>query len=413
MVRFLSIMMILLGLVPVVEGYATNVMDTSPSGWLHAQGRLIEDAQGNVVRLNGANTYIRLQNERAKFENAKQYGFNTIRLMLFKSDIEHPTSEPNVDKSGLAAIDKAVGWCKEFGLQLILEHQIWAAGVEPAPGIFLSDATTQLQWLNMWRLLVDRYKDNPTVVGIDLMNEPYNLKNNGIPSSVTDPEGAWEQIAKNAITDLRTHNPNLLFIVEDFGLTVANGRWRDVNFLKQCNCVYSTHLYYYFHKTWNPWAQAYASGNLAKGRQLLGQWMDDNYVSYVNQGLPVWIGETGFVTSDPYWREEMNDELALFDERGLGYSIYTYAAWPWTEPFDMTNHAPSDYSPTIVGQIFSNHLLGLPSTTSTTTTTSATTSTTSSTTSSTGVTTATRVTTLQVMRRTTTTSTNTTTSTGS
>jgi aryl-phospho-beta-D-glucosidase BglC (GH1 family) len=254
-----------LGILPLMSWTASPcpAAEEPAADWWHTEDRWVKDSRGRVQKLYGVNAVVLLKNERAKFETASKHGFNIVRLMLFKNDLEKPVKDfPDQDRSGLEAIDRAVKWCREFGIRLILDHQIWGKDIEPAPADFLTNAKTQAEWLAMWRLLVDRYKQDSTVVGIDLMNEPYGLKHKmKLPASVADPQGAWEDVAKNAIKELRAVNPKLLFVVEDFGRTNApNGLWRDVKFLKENNCVYSSHLYYSGHKQWNPWGKAYAAG---------------------------------------------------------------------------------------------------------------------------------------------------------
>lgn len=334
---------------------------TSSSGWLHTEGRWIKDGQGNIVTLSGINTYIRRQNIEAKFANASAEGFTTVRLILYKSDIENPTNyawDTTEDRSGLAAIDKAVGWCQELGIRVILDQHYWNGTLMPAPIGFWTNTTLQQQWLNMWKLLVDRYKANPTVVGADLMNEPYATKTYGTPPA--NVEAIWEGIAENAITQLRLINPNLLFIAEDWG---TGNQWQDVNFLKQNNAVYEPHLYYHDHITNFQWAESYAAGTLVLGKQQFGSWIDSKFMSYANQGVPVWVGETGFLTSDPYWQQEMTDQLQLLNERGIGYSGYAYGDWPMADPYnDITVSTSSDYHLTILGQTLNNNLLALTTT---------------------------------------------------
>jgi hypothetical protein len=358
-----SVLRASLGLLPLLWAAPLFAAAEEPApDWLHTDGRWIKDSRGDIQKLYGVNTVVRLKNERAKFEAAGKQGFNTIRLMLFKQDIEKPVKDfPDQDRSGLEAIDKVVKWCQELRMRVILDHQIWGKDIEPAPTDFLTNEKQQAEWLNMWRLLVDRYKNNSTVVGIDLMNEPNGLKHKmKLPASVADPQGAWEGVAKNAIKELKAVNPKLLFIVEDFGRTNApNGLWRDVKFLKENNGVYSSHIYYSGHKQWNPWGKAYASGDFETGKKLLGKWMDDNYAKYAAEGVPVWMGEIGFRTDDPHWQQEMTDEMQLFDERGIGYALYSYAVWPWPEPFDIVDRSAAGYQLTKIGQIFSTHVLEL------------------------------------------------------
>jgi len=340
----------------------TSTTTTGGLSWLHTEGRWIKDANGNTVLLAGVNCYIRMQNERAKFEAAKAAGAQAIRLALWKVDIEgiFTENDPNEDRTGIPAVDKALAWCRELGLQVILDQHYWGPYggykcVWPAPIEFWTSSALQQEWLNMWKLLVNRYKNDPTVVGIDLMNEPYMTKAYGTPPA--DVEGIWEGIAKNAITELKKINPNLLFIVEDWG---SNDQWRDVAFLKQNNGVYQNHIYYDDMQTWTDWGKAYASGDLVKGKQLLAQWIDSKYMKYPNQGVPFWMGETGFLTGNPHWKEQMNDQMTLFAERSIGCSVFIYGTNPYIDSFDIVDHTKTGYQLTQIGQLVSAYLLSLP-----------------------------------------------------
>ncbi|MFH1022041.1 MAG: cellulase family glycosylhydrolase [Planctomycetota bacterium] len=319
------------------------------AGWLHTDGRWIKDAGGNVVTLRGVNMFVRLQNEQAKFAAAKAAGANVIRLMLWKQDVETPgTNAPGFDQSGLAAIDRAVGWAHDAGMYVILEQQIWSPKVEPAPAAFFSDPALQAQWLAMWRVLVDRYKNDPTVIGIDPMNEPYSVSGVTVP----DPMGTWETIVKNAVNDLRPRNPHLIFFIEGWGPRTTPG-FRDVAFLQQPNTVYSDHIYYKDAYPVHAWATAYSTGDLERGKALFSQLADKRWTTYTDKGIPVWLGEIGFSTTSPHWREQMADELALLDERGIGYALFCCGVSHWKLEWDMVD---ASYGLTTVGRLYSEHI---------------------------------------------------------
>ncbi|OGV95557.1 hypothetical protein A2W24_06695 [Microgenomates group bacterium RBG_16_45_19] len=325
-------------------------------GWLHTEGRLVKDSQGDVATLGGVNMFVCLQNEPEKFAQAKAMGAQVVRLMLWKNAIENPSglaiNDPCFGQGGVAAIDKAIEYASNAGLRVILEHQIWSYQLAPAPANFWIDPVLQASWLDMWKLLVARYKDNPTVIGVDLMNEPYSISI--LHGSVTpDPQGAWEAIAENAVNELRPLNPNLLFMIEGWGPR-TNPSWRDLPFLQQPNTIYSDHIYY-TGRTYD-WATAYQSGNFAQGRTLFQSMVSDRYGRYLNAGVPVWIGEVGFLTTDPGWETQMRDELEILEGFRIDYSVFVYGVSRWNLSYDIVN---STYTLTAVGQIVSERLKNL------------------------------------------------------
>jgi aryl-phospho-beta-D-glucosidase BglC (GH1 family) len=271
--------------------------------------------------------YIRLQNEQAKYLAAKAMGANVVRLMLWKQDIENNpgTANPGQDQRGLAAIDDAVRWAHDAGLRVILVQQIWSYQVEPAPPEFLSDAALQTSWLSMWRTLIDRYKNDETVIGVDLMNEPWNIQPRPLGA-----QASWEAIAKNAVTELRPRNPHLLFAVEGWGVE-TQPMWSDLAFLQQPNIILSDHIY----------------------GQRTYQFLSDRYSAYSSQNIPIWLGEIGFLSTDQSF---MVSQLNNFDLMGLHYTMYTFGASQWGDPYDLVD---ASYALTSIGQEYSEHLKSL------------------------------------------------------
>jgi len=290
--------------------------------WLHTDGRLIKDASGNVVNLRGVHMYVCLQNEQAKFIQAAAMGANVIRLALWKNAIEGNPSGPCVGMDGLVEIDKAVQYAKNAGLKVILDEHFWSLNVEDAPLEFFTDPALQASWLNMWQTLINRYKNDPTVVGIDLMNEPWAIVGRTIANK---PQ--WEAIAENAVAVLHPLNPNLIIFVEGWG-PQTQPMWSDIPFLQQPNVAISDHVY----------------------GQKTFQYLSDRYEIYTSQEIPVWLGEIGFTSSEESF---MISQLNSFDSLGLHYTLFVYGVASWNLSYDIVD---SSYNLTSIGLIYSNHL---------------------------------------------------------
>lgn len=318
--------------------------------YLHTDGRWIKDADGKVVTFRGVNAFIRLQNVQAKFAAIKAMGANIVRLMLWKQDIENPGSDadPDWDLSGLAAIDRAVGWCRDLGLMVIFDQQAWSLNVAPGPPTFWTDPVVLETWLAMWRTLVNRYKDDPMVIGVDLMNEPYAIANPAVP----DRQGAWEAIVKNAVMELRPLNPNLLFVVAGWGQRTVPG-FRDIAFLQQANVVYTDHIYYASPESYHTWGQAYNIGDTLNGEALLSAYAHNKWFYFTDLGIPVFIGEIGFDPAILYWHEQMEDELNILDGGSLSYALFVVGTQRWGLAYDIMDEA---YNLTEVGIEYSDYI---------------------------------------------------------
>ncbi|WP_246581408.1 cellulase family glycosylhydrolase [Echinicola shivajiensis] len=195
----------------------------SSSRALHPTSITINNGQfvdnlGRQVILNGINMANKSQKDNYIFQagpevyqNLKTMGFNTIRLILIWDGLE---PEPGkYDESYIEEIDKMIKRAEDNGLFVVLDmHQdlysskysdgapAWATLDEGAPHYtgdvwsdsYLISPAVQIAfdnfWANKpapdgiglqdhyaqaWKLLAERYKDNSTVIGFDLMNEPF------------------------------------------------------------------------------------------------------------------------------------------------------------------------------------------------------------------------------------------------
>lgn len=291
------------------------------NNWLHTDGMFIKDAAGNVVTLRGVHIYTCLQNEQVKFTRSKEMGANVVRLAIWKNAVEGNLSGPCVGTPGLENIDRAIAYAKNAGLMVILDQHIWSLNVEPAPTAFFTDAALQESWLTMWRTLIDRYANEPTVIGVDLMNEPWSIVNR--PANA---KALWEGIAKNAVTVLRPRNPNLIFFVSGWG-PVTFPMWDDIAFLRQPNTAITDHVY---------------------GEKTV-EWLNTRYSTY--QGIPVWLGEIGFTTIS-----YMEQQLDRFDALGLHYTLFVYGVNSWGLLYDIVDR---NYNLTVVGLAYRDHLASL------------------------------------------------------
>jgi len=181
-------------------------------------GRFV-DAKGRQVILRGVAVIDKskarryLGNETAEdFTAMRDWGFNCIRLGIIWDGLE---PEPGkFDDAYLAGVDKRIEWARENGLYVFLDmHQdlfsvkfsdgapAWATLDEGNPHLsdsavwsdaYFTSRAVQVSfdsfWANKpapdgvgvqdhyaraWRHVAERYKDNPTVIGYDLMNEPF------------------------------------------------------------------------------------------------------------------------------------------------------------------------------------------------------------------------------------------------
>lgn len=110
----------------------------------------------------------------------KQTGSNTVRLPFhYKLFTDEDYMGLTANQDGFARIDTLVSWCKQEGLYLILDMHDAPGGqtgdnIDDSygyPWLFDSE-TSQKLYCNIWRNIADYYKNEPTILGFELFNEP-------------------------------------------------------------------------------------------------------------------------------------------------------------------------------------------------------------------------------------------------
>ena len=135
-----------------------------------------------------------------------QAGFNTIRLP-YSDQLFDPARTPNgidfeknSDLQGLTGqqiMDQVIQRAGERGLKVILDrHRPTAAGQTE---LWYTDHVSEQQWIDNWVMLANRYRENPTVIGADLDNEPHGAATWGDGNPQTD----WRAAAVDDIPTAR------------------------------------------------------------------------------------------------------------------------------------------------------------------------------------------------------------------
>src|SRR5947209_14088700 len=109
----------------------------------------------------------------------KQSGFNSVRVP-FDYRLFVTEDEPRkLDGVGYELLDRVVGRSRKEGLYVILDMHAAPGGqtgdnIDDSWGypFLFESAESQDLTVRIWRKLAERYKDEPAVIGYDLLNEP-------------------------------------------------------------------------------------------------------------------------------------------------------------------------------------------------------------------------------------------------
>lgn len=306
----------------------------SPSGWLHTSGAAILDSNNAPYTIKAASWFgmetpdcmphglwgtLTIDDALA---NIKSMGFNTVRLPFSNECLAATSIKGNLNywanrayglegKTPLVLMDTVIARAKANGLQIILDrHRPSSADQSP---LWYTAAYPESKWIADWKMLAARYKNDPTVIGADLHNEPAGAATWG-GAAATD----WQAAATRGGNAVLAANPNLLIIIEGienqgngtytwWGGGLADVKNKPVTLATPNRVVYSPHDY-----PASLYAQKWFS-DANYPNNLPAVW-DANWGYIQKQGIaPVLLGEFGTAlqtTSDKQWMEKIVSYLA-------------------------------------------------------------------------------------------------------
>ncbi len=319
------------------------------AGYWHTSGRDILDSANQPVRIAGVNWFgfetnnyvvhgLWTRDYKSMMDQMKSLGYNTIRLP-YSDDIFKPGTMPNsinfyqmnADLQGLTSLqvmDKIVDYAGAIGLKVILDrHRPDSSGQS---ALWYTPTVPESTWINDLTALATRYQGNPTVVGIDLHNEPHDPACWGCGDVTID----WRLAAERAGNAVLAANPHLLIFVE--GVQTYNGSsyWWGGNLqgagaypvvLNVPNqLVYSAHDYATSVAS-QPWFT-----DPSFPANMPGIWDKNWGYLFETNTAPVWVGEFGTTlasTTDQVWLKALVSYLRPTGTYGA--DSYQWTFWSW------------------------------------------------------------------------------------
>ena len=340
---------ILLSFVPSVGGAQTRFVTTrgreivSPDGkplllkginlgnWLLPEGymfkfkttnspRLIQAAISELVGEDEARQFWKTYRDhyltREDIHFIKQSRFNSVRVpfsyRLFVSDVTVPTLEG----PGYELLDRVVDWCRKEGLYVILDMHAAPGGqtgdnIDDSwgyPFLFESPESQELT-VNLWRKIAVRYRDEPTVIGYDLLNEPIA---HYFDAASLNPK--LEPLYRKIVSAIREVDRNHVIFL-------GGAQW-DTNF-KVFGPPFDRKLVYTFHKYW----------------MTVNQEAVQEYLNFRDKhSVPVWMGESGENTDE--WVDSFR---RLLEAHNIGWCFWPYKKLDATSCIVSIN-SPEDWA---------------------------------------------------------------------
>ena len=166
---------------------------------------------------------------RRDMRRIRDMGMDHIRLPFDQVVVEEYTKPFAYREDMLALLDRAVGWCLDEGLEVVLNlHHAIGCYCDFAEGACLMENPLLLdRFVALWSMLEDRYH------GLDLIFEPLN-------EVTTGDARAWNELAGRCVRAIRAKNPRRRVVI-------GSARWNSPDTLKDLALYDDEAVAYTFH----------------------------------------------------------------------------------------------------------------------------------------------------------------------
>ena len=211
-----------------------------------------------------------------------------------------------------------------------------------------TDQAAQDAWGEMWRYTAKRYKENPIVVGYDLMCEP----NSGeMLLEIDDPADFypkyadtlydWNRFYPDIVTAIREEDTDTPILVQPMGY--GSVAWLSyLSVISDTRTVYTVHQYepfIYTHQDASSQIYTYPGtfdANYDESSDQVDKTWLENLLMIMDQfsldyHVPVAVNEFGLQRWEPGADKFMGDMMALLEEHRVNYALWEWAS-SW-EPF--------------------------------------------------------------------------------
>ena len=218
-----------------------------------AHGTRITDGAGQEITMRGiafgnevwSHTAIpSAHHTEADYQVVASMGMNVVRFYLSYHTFEDDSQPFEYKQSGWDWLDQNVEWAKKHQVRLILNMHDPVGGYQSlgeGKGLWTNE-DNQERFVALWRAIAERYRAEPTIAGLDLLNEPVT----------TERIQQWKKLAERTVSEIRQVNQHHMVFVER--VNAVAGDWaeneeRNFFLISDPNVVYEFHFYKPFHFT--------------------------------------------------------------------------------------------------------------------------------------------------------------------
>lgn len=297
------------------NGDTLHIKGTNLGNWLNPEGYMFGFSKTNSARMINQ-MFSELIGPDCTAEFWKQFkehyitrqdikfiaasGANTIRLPFhYKLFTDEDYMGLTVNQDGFSRIDSVVNWCRDYKLHLILDMHDAPGGqtgdnIDDSygyPWLFESELSQQI-FCNIWKKIAKHYKDEPIILGYELLNEPI------APyfENMEELNGKLEAVYKRAVKAIREVDKNHIILI-------GGAQWNG-NFKPFKDSKYDDKLMYTCHR--------YGGKPTKEAIQEIIHFRDST-------GLPMYMGEIGHNANE--WQATF---CKILKENNIGYTFWPY-----------------------------------------------------------------------------------------
>ncbi|MCF8261806.1 MAG: cellulase family glycosylhydrolase [Melioribacteraceae bacterium] len=237
----------------------------------------------------------------ADIKRIAELGFNCVRPAMNSRLFLTEGENPQFIEENFKLLDDLMEWCKKYDVYVVLDMHGAPGGqtgenIDDSPNdepeLFMYEKNQDLL-VDLWVNLADRYKDNPTLIAYDLLNEPLPARD----GSAEKYGHLVEPLYKRITDEIRKVDSLHMITLE--GVDWSND-WSIFTEVFDDNTFYQFHYY-----CWNRPDHLNSVQYFIDERERLN--------------TPVWVGETGEKNNKIYW-----GTTQYFEANDIHWSF-----WPW------------------------------------------------------------------------------------
>jgi endoglucanase len=321
----------------------------SPSG--HA-GTTADDRYALPARMRGINTQT--LGGCPTPEMAQQFAKWGVNIVRINFEVDNPdgkviptATDPLAPYRGNIAILKTfLGECKKYNIRVILcADTVYGRSRDDFYKSGGDSSQVNNNLLDFWKAFATEFKDDPTIVAYDVLNEP-NYSPDHPERAVADQ---WtKELFPSALREIRAINPNIWVVVMPWPWGLVDG-FTGMPVYDDPHIIYSFHDYSphtYTHQGVGQAYQAtrgkYSYPGMLKEYDNSPQeyWNRAKYLASVQPAIDfqkknhvrILVGEFGVIRWAPGRDKYLTDVLSVLEGQGWDWTFHTLGTWNGWNP---------------------------------------------------------------------------------